>query len=121
MNKSTNKESKEREIERDRENRRRRSEVRHERERLRALANRRNMSEDQTKKKQERAPKRARVAAQGLSVSFYIGLHRSAYVQCEMRHSNPVLQPGCIFFGKMLAICAAGRVCLAGSCIANFV
>ena len=76
MNKSTNMESREKEIERDGENGRRRSEVRRERERLRALANRRNMSDEQREKEHERAPKKTRVAAQGLSISFHIGLHR---------------------------------------------
>ena len=76
MNKYTNMESKEREIERDRENSRRKSEVRRERERLRALANRRNLSDEQREKEQEWIPKKTRVAAQGLSVSFHIGLHR---------------------------------------------
>ena len=54
MNKSTNMESKER----DRENRRRRSDVRRQRERLRALANRQNKSDEQREKEQERAPKK---------------------------------------------------------------
>ena len=76
MNKSTNMKSKEKEIERDRENRRRRSEARRQRERLRAVANRRNMSDEQREKEQERVPKKPRVAAQGFSVSFHIGLHR---------------------------------------------
>ena len=49
-NKSTNIESKERKIERDRENRRRRGEVRH----VRVLANGRNMSDEQREKEQER-------------------------------------------------------------------
>ena len=68
INKSTNMESKEREIERDRENRRRRSEVRRKRKRLRALANTRNMSDEQREKEQGRAPKKTHVAPQGLSV-----------------------------------------------------
>ena len=76
MNKSTNMKSKEREIERDRENRRQRSEVRRERERLRAVANRRNMSDEQREKEQERVPEKTCVAAQGLSISFHIGLQR---------------------------------------------
>ena len=48
-------ENKEREIEKDRQSRRRRSEVRRERERLSALANRRNMSDEQREKEQGRA------------------------------------------------------------------
>ena len=55
MNKSNNMESKEREIEGSRENRRRISELRRERVRLRALANRRNMSYEQREKEQDRA------------------------------------------------------------------
>ena len=60
MNKSNNMESKEREIERSRENRRRISELRRERERLRALANRRNMSDEQREKEQARAQEKRR-------------------------------------------------------------
>ena len=37
------------------------------------------MSDEQREKEQERVPKKPRVAAQGLSVSFYIGLHKCAY------------------------------------------
>ena len=51
MNKSTNMESKEMEIEGDRENSRRRSEVRRERERLRTLANRRDRTGKGAEKK----------------------------------------------------------------------
>ena len=58
MNKSINMESKEREIERDRENRRRRSEVRQKRERLRGLANKRHMCDEQREKEQKRVPKK---------------------------------------------------------------
>ena len=41
--------------------------------------------------------------------------------QCEMRHSNPVLQPGFFSAGNCMANCAAVCVCLAGSCNANCV
>ena len=34
------------------------------------------MSEEQRAKERERVQKKARVAAQGLSVSFHIGLHK---------------------------------------------
>ena len=34
------------------------------------------MNDEQREKEQERVPKKTRVAAQGLSVSFHIGLHK---------------------------------------------
>ena len=64
------------------------------------------MSDEQREKEQERVPKKPRVAAQGLSVSFHIGLHIDERMCCN---------PGCFSAGKCMANCAAGRVCLAGS------
>ena len=68
------------------------------------------MSDEQREKEQERVQKKPRVAAQGLSVSFHIGLHERAGMCCN---------PGCFLAGKCMANCAAGRVCSVGSCIAK--
>ena len=47
---------------------------------IESVANRRNMSDEQREKEQERVPKKPRGVAQGLSVSFHIGVHRRAYM-----------------------------------------